>query len=90
MTESGIDRHVPRLTDNLGNRYKRITFGLGTTVVGRVNQESIHPGKTVDDVLVFEEPLANADVLRLGLPASAFGGTGEIKFEIPKSMIRRP
>ena len=41
------------------------------------------------DVLVFEEPLANADSLRLELPASAFGGTEAVRFEIPKSVIVR-
>src|SRR5262249_40752227 len=42
-----VARHTPRLTDNFGNRYKRVHFGFGTTVTGQLKEESIHPGKAV-------------------------------------------
>jgi hypothetical protein len=54
-----------------------------------VSSASVHPGKSVEDVVVFEEPVARAEYLRLELPASAFGGTGKLRFQIPKSMIER-
>jgi hypothetical protein len=54
-----------------------------------VSSTSIRPGKSVEDVIVFEESVARAEYLRLELPASAFGGTGKLRFQIPKSMIER-
>jgi hypothetical protein len=40
-------------------------------------------------VVVFEGPVARAEYLRPELPASAFGGTGKLRFQIPKSMIEK-
>jgi hypothetical protein len=50
---------------------------------------SIWPGKSVEDVVVFEEPVVRAEYLRLELPASAFGGTGKLRFQIPTEMIEK-
>ena len=75
------------LTDGQGNAYKRINFGFATKVVGQVENEAIYPGKTAEDLLVFEPPVDNAPFVRLELPAAAFGGTGKLRFQIPKAMI---
>jgi len=48
---------------------------------------SLSPGQATEDMLVFERPAKSAAVLRLQLPASAFGEEGSLKFEIPISMI---
>jgi hypothetical protein len=77
------------LTDNFGNRYRRVNFGLGTYPVGSVKQsESIYPGKSITDVLIFQPPVDNAEHLRLELPAANFGGSGMLRLQIPKSMIK--
>jgi hypothetical protein len=41
----------------------------------------------VREVLVYPIPARDVEYLRLMLPASAFGLTGEYRFQIPRSMI---
>lgn len=77
------------LTDNFDNRYKVVDFGFGNDVVGAIRSESVYPGKSVQDVLVFEEPIAKVEHLNLELPASQFGGEGMLRIRIPASMIQR-
>ncbi len=71
--------NAPTLTDNFGNAYRQMP--------GHELRETLHPGKSVHDVLVFEAPLANVQYLRLKLPASAFGGWGRLQLEIPRSLL---
>lgn len=78
-----------KLSDEHGNRYKRITLSLGDTVEGQTSSASIRPGDNITDLLLFEEPIDAAKKLRLELPASAFGGEGYLRIEIPREMIRR-
>jgi hypothetical protein len=75
-----------RLTDNAGNRYKGVNFGFGDEIIGQVKSESIYPGKSVDELLVFEAPIDAAKSLKLELPASNLGETGEIRFSIAREM----
>ena len=75
-----------KLTDNVGNRYKGVNFGFGDEIVGQVRSESIYPGKSVDDLLVFEVPVDAAKSLNLELPASNVGETGQIRFLISREM----
>jgi hypothetical protein len=90
-TSQLFDKHIPSLSDNFGNSYKRVTFGFATKVVGQQRQASIHPGQSITDLVVFEAPLANVQYLQLDLPTSAFAGAGkDLKFRIPASMIQRP
>lgn len=85
-----IERDSATLQDNFDNVLKRINFGFGTEVVGGVQStESIYPGKEVDDILVFEAPIDATEYVRLELPAANFGGTGNIRLQIPKDMIER-
>ena len=77
------------LKDAFDNNYKRITFGVATEIVGQAKNESIYPDTDATDVLVFEQPVnSNADLL-LELPATAFGGTGFLRFKIPAGSIVR-
>jgi len=85
-----LERDSASLTDNFDNTLKRINFGLGTEIEGAIrSSESIYPGKAVDDVLAFEAPIDATEYLRLTLPAQNFGGTGNIRLQIPKEMIER-
>lgn len=77
------------LRDNFGNTYKLVNFGFGTLVAGAVESESIYPGKSASDVLVFEEPVGQVEFLDLELPASQFDGEGTLRIRIPASMIER-
>lgn len=77
------------LTDNFDNRYKVVNFGFAAEVKGAVSSESVYPGKSVTDVLVFEEPIGKVEFLNLELPAKQFGGEGMLRIRIPASMIDR-
>jgi len=84
-----ISRDFASVRDNHDNIYKRIDFGFSTHAQGHVESDSLYPGKSLYDVLVFEPPISDIDYLRLELPAKNFGGEGMIRFEIPKTMIER-
>jgi hypothetical protein len=77
------------LTDNFDNKYKVVNFGFSSEVVGSVQSESVYPGKSIRDVLVFEEPIGKVEYLNLELPAAQFGGEGMLRIRIPASMIQR-
>jgi hypothetical protein len=77
------------IVDNFGNPYKLVNFGFGTDVVGSTRGDSIYPGKSIQDTIVFEEPVAKAEYLNLELPADRFGGTGKLRIRIPASMVQR-
>ncbi len=87
---AGPGRYAASLTDNFGNPYKRLSLDPGSQVPGQISSAtSIYPGKRLEDLLVFEPPIENLQFLRLELPAAAFGGTGTLRLQIPKTMIRR-
>jgi hypothetical protein len=77
------------LTDNFDNGYAPVGFGLFSEPVGGVRSESMYPGKSVRDVIVFEPPVPNITYLNLELDASRFGGEGKIRIRIPDEMIVR-
>jgi hypothetical protein len=83
-----MDRDFATVADDFGNRYKRVNFGISTKPVGRTEQDSIYPSKSVSDLLIFEPPIKGAQYLNLELPAANFGGEGMIRLQIPARMIR--
>jgi len=85
----GFDAAFASLSDDNENTYKRINFGAAAKVIGSVDNESIYPGKTVADILVFEKPEDTVKWLHLELPAKNFKGEGVIRFQIPASMISK-
>jgi len=93
-TWRGLDfiasRSSATLSDDNENHYRGVSFGVADHPVGiNEDQESLYPGKSTQDVLIFEVPVSNIRWLHLELPASNFGGTGKLRFEIPASMITR-
>lgn len=82
-----FERDFATLQDNYGNVYKRVSFGFGENVLGSIESDSLYPGASVSDVLVFESPISNIEFLELELPASNFGGTGMIRFRIKPEFI---
>jgi hypothetical protein len=99
ITNAGISRKItlngwsngvqerPVLRDEQGRAYAEKAFDPGWVVKGRLKTTSISPGKTVDDVLVFEPPPAGVERLRLELPGRPLGVEGVLRMEIPKQMI---
>jgi hypothetical protein len=68
--------------------YPRLRLAPGVAIAGQVRSAvSLDPGKSLEDLLVFEPPLNEIRFLRLELPAAAFGDTGSLRFQIPMGMI---
>jgi hypothetical protein len=84
-----FDRDFAILKDNFDNSYKRITFGIFSRPIGQAVSESIYPGKSLTDVLVFEAPLENIDQLDLNMPGKNVGMNGLYMIRIPAAMIQR-
>jgi hypothetical protein len=72
-----IGRDHATLKDSFGNSYTRTVTLLGA------NSRTVHPDKSVTDVLTFERPIDKASYLELELSASNYGCEGVICFRIP-------
>jgi hypothetical protein len=69
----GVGKGTPSLTDNFGNMYKLVNFGLGSRIVGQIKSEALYPNKPISDLIVFEKPLDTLEYLVLDLPAGNLG-----------------
>ncbi len=76
------------LTDDLGNTYKSILFGSGTSV-NLTYGVTLYPGKSVRQMLVFELPVEKAAKLTLTLPLENVGMDGQITFDYAIEKVRR-
>jgi flagellar biosynthesis GTPase FlhF len=76
----------PVAHDDHENHYRSIDFGIGAHPIGQVIEESIHPGGKVEDLLVFEPPIAQAEYLTLALPGDNVDEPGTIRFLLPRLM----
>lgn len=78
-----------RLKDDLGNEYKTVSIGILHKPVGQKSNESLYPGSSIQDVLVFEAPVEKAQVLHLTLPRGAYtqdtNGPIALQLAIPTS-----
>ena len=74
------------LRDDLDNSYKAIYFSLSEPAL-RTKQASIYPGKSLQDVLVFELPVTRATELTLSLPLENVEREGRLEFILPVSSI---
>lgn len=84
-----VNPNPATLKDDLGNTYKPAALETGVTVKDQKYQESIHPGRSLTDVLIFEPPVAKAQALLLELPLRALGGADSVRFRIPTSKVNR-
>jgi hypothetical protein len=78
---------APRLTDSAGKVLAAKTFEPGWEPPGRPQTKALFPGKTADNLLIFEPPAHTVAHLRLELPGDAFSGTEAVRFLIPRSSI---
>src|SRR5262249_35204442 len=87
---AGAAVYAAILTDDAHNKYNRLKLDLGSEVAGQVQGEkSIYPGTSLEELLIFEPPVAGAQFLRLQLPGSAYGGTDSLRLQIPTNLIRK-
>ena len=85
---SAMESPAAVLQDDSGKRYQRLCRGPGGEILGQARTAiSLDPGKPLEDLLVFEPPMNEIRFLRLDLPATAFGDTGSLRFQIPKELI---
>jgi hypothetical protein len=80
---------APHTRDNFGNHYRGINFGFSTLPEFRTEDESIYPGKSIKDQLVFEAPIGTATHLDLEIPGANVGQAGFFRFRIPAQAIQR-
>jgi hypothetical protein len=80
-----IGRDFATATDNFGNVLKRVDFGFATEIAGGVKRsESIYPGKSLDDILVFEHPVDRTTSVKIELPKKNIEAEGDaIVVELP-------
>lgn len=84
------DAGIPQLTDNTGKALKFISsFGPKAEVEGQSAKAIIFPDRYIQDLVIFEAPsmLDKIDFLRLELPSTNVGGSGSLKFHIPRTMV---
>jgi len=75
------------LEDNLGNKYKMISFGATGDVAGAKRSESIYPGKSTSDILVFEMPVEKAESFTLRLDGANVQEARDLVFKFPRNAI---
>ncbi len=77
------------LRDTKGKVFPLKHFNAEWDVEGQVRSTSLFPGKSIDDILIFEAPKSKEIPahLRLELPGAAYGGTDKFLFEIPGKTI---
>jgi predicted RNA-binding Zn-ribbon protein involved in translation (DUF1610 family) len=79
------------LRDDLGNKYKQISFGILTNLseLEIHDRASIYPGKTIEDILVFEQPIDAAKKLTLTLQGKNLEAKSDFTFSIPMSFTEK-
>lgn len=93
VKQGGLTGVLPpevNLWDDHDNSYARRPAEFGETIEGQLmGKTSVYPGKSAEDLILFEVPIDKVKYLRLELDASAYGGAGKLRFQIPGAMIRR-
>jgi hypothetical protein len=74
---------VARLKDDTGAVHEQAAWDA--RIVGQVLTATIAPSKSVDEVLIFQNPGIYVKYLKLSLPAEACGGTGTLRIKIPRT-----
>lgn len=77
--------------DNFQNVYASAESPMFATrkPAGNVIKQTLYPGESVSDVLVFERPVDGVEFLDVQLSAVHVGGRGVLKIRCPASMIER-
>lgn len=94
IAEAGAQTGVATLTDNLGNRYERVSprsdIGLPTSIPGQTPAGTVvrlRSDEAEEDVLLFDRPVPGASSLELRLDGSRYESSGSVKVIIPLKPI---
>ena len=72
------------LTDQNGAIQNRATYAAGVDVVGQVRErQTIAPGKSIKDFILFDRPTRGVETLHLLYPGRRLGGTGLVRVQFP-------
>ena len=83
-TRMGAGKDFPALTDQSGAVQNRATFAVGITPVGQlVERQTLAPGESLDDFILFERPSRNVESLTLAFPGSRLGSVGLFRVTFP-------
>lgn len=75
----------PKLTDAAGRVLPLKVFPDGWTLVDRPKPNKVlFPGRSTEQLLIFESPGKTAGDLKLELPASALGGSDPVRLLLPR------
>jgi hypothetical protein len=73
------------LSDNHGNIYKRIDFGLVDIVGAAKRNASIHPAETISDVIVFERLVDKATSVTITMKGKNVGAKEDLRLTFNKA-----
>jgi hypothetical protein len=74
------------LTDNAGKVYRAPPAELGGEAGELTQKSAVFPLGITDEVYLFDAPAPDVQYLRLEMPAASWGGTGTIRFQIPRAL----
>ena len=81
-------KNAPRLLDDRDTPWYAVPSDPDARLPGQASAaEPLAPGRPVTDVLVFAASNAPTAFLRLELPGPSFGGSGQLRLQVPKSML---
>jgi hypothetical protein len=87
--ENNFDARAAILADERGVRYRRGMFDIGVNPVGRVSTESLLPGRSLTDTLVFQMPPKSATELTLTLQGRSVGASGSAAMKFSTALVSR-
>ena len=82
------ERHQPVLTDDRGTIYKAPATNIGGEGGELTQQSHEFPLGITDATFLFNAPAPDVRYLHLEMPAAAWGGSGSVRFTIPRSMVQ--
>jgi hypothetical protein len=82
------ERRQPTLTDESGKSYQPAPAHLGGEAGTLTKRSTDFPLGITDEVYLFEAPAPGTASLRLEIPAAGWGGTGTVRFAIPRKMLQ--
>lgn len=82
------ERRQPVVSDDRGNVLKAPATNIGGEAGELTQRSEAFPLGITDEVFVFDAPAPDVQWLHLEMPATAWGGTGTVRFTIPRSMLQ--
>ena len=78
-----------RLHDEFKNSYSPETNAASERVEGRIYIASLYPNTPIDDLLIFEKPIATAKTLFLEIPGECIGSKIALRVKFETGVITR-